>query len=84
MTSAKFSNGSPQDLYFPVDHPSNPGAFKGMMNILMEHGYMDSSSLCAQCDGFKCTAGATSCCCRRIMVPKEPFLILQERIRGCL
>ena len=64
MTGAKFSNGSPQDLYFPMDHPSNPGAFKGMTNILTERGYTDSSSLRAQCDSFKCAAGAASCCCQ--------------------
>jgi len=67
MTGAKICNGSPQDLYFPMDHPSNPRAFKWMMNILMEHRYTDSSQLHVQCDGLKYTAGATSCCCQRIL-----------------
>ncbi len=38
MGDAAFCDGTPQPLYFPDDHPTHPGIFKGMLNILVERG----------------------------------------------
>ncbi|KAK0238229.1 hypothetical protein EDD85DRAFT_790269 [Armillaria nabsnona] len=57
-------NGIKQPLYFPDDHPIHPGKFKGMAQILTEHGY-DVSKKKAQCSSkfSDCPKGAKDCCC---------------------
>ncbi len=48
-------NGQQQSLYFPDDHPKNPGEFKGMAQILREHGHsVDHPYLKAECKNFAC------------------------------
>ncbi|KAF9510185.1 hypothetical protein BS47DRAFT_1373366 [Hydnum rufescens UP504] len=42
-------NGEPQSLYFPSNHPTHPGLFKGMVVILEEHGSMIRFSNWALC-----------------------------------
>ena len=57
-----YMNGSDkisQDFY---DHPEFPGWFKGMKNIIHEHGLWPNNGLKAQCDSFKCISGHTNCC----------------------
>jgi len=66
-------NGIPQDLYFPDTHPTMPGWFKGMEVIVREQGLWPEHGLRAQCEGFKCIAGATDCCCRRILFTQPDF-----------
>jgi len=51
-----------QEFYFPDDHPTMPGWFKGMEIIIHEQGLWPVTGLKAQCNGFKCVAGQTNCC----------------------
>jgi hypothetical protein len=46
-----------QSFYFPDDHRTMPGWFKGMELIVRERGLCPSEGLKAQCNGFKCIAG---------------------------
>lgn len=69
MTGARFGDGRPQDLY------GDDGLFKGMAEILKERGYDADriDGLKPECPSFKCTAGATDCCCRRILFNEPDF-----------
>jgi hypothetical protein len=75
-----------QDFYFPDDHPTMPGWFKGMEQIIQEHGLWPSNgqSLLAQYTGFKCEVGKTDCCCHRLLFCQPNFVAqksqLQEQI----
>ncbi|KAF9506611.1 hypothetical protein BS47DRAFT_1378081 [Hydnum rufescens UP504] len=51
MGDATFNN-KPQPLYFPNNHPTHPGLFKGMAIILEECGYNNVHDLHAQCPEF--------------------------------
>jgi hypothetical protein len=62
-----------QDLYYPEDHPTMPNWFKGMQHILEERGLYPASGLRATCEGFKCDAGCTTCCCRRVLFLQPDF-----------
>jgi hypothetical protein len=73
MRNGKLPDGETQDLYFPDDHPTMPGWFKGMEQILRERG-LYREGLLAQCPGFKCEAGNTNCCCRRILFLQPDFV----------
>jgi len=55
-----------QDLYYPENHPTMRNWFKGMQQILHERGLYPASGLRAMCEGFKCDAGHTACCCHRL------------------
>ena len=63
MADATFSTGEPQPLYFPEGHP-RAGVFKGMLQILNEHGITGFEKKRAECKNFKCPEGATDCCVR--------------------
>ncbi|KAI0324035.1 hypothetical protein GY45DRAFT_1349605 [Cubamyces sp. BRFM 1775] len=73
MGNAMFSNGSPQSLYFPDNHPTHPGAFKGMAVLLEERGFKHARQLNAQCPDFKCQPPALDCCCRRLLFNQPDF-----------
>lgn len=77
MADARFSDGSPQALYFPADHPRYPGQFKGVTNILQERG-IDASGLKLTCPYFKCekldTGDTPTCCARRILFNQPDFM----------
>ena len=74
MRSTTFGpNNTPQDLYFPDDHPMMPGWFKGMENIIKERGLWPAGGLNAQCDGFKCESGKTDCYCQHLLFSQEDF-----------
>jgi hypothetical protein len=73
MRNGTLPNGSEQDLYFPDDHPTCPGYFKGMSNILAERGFTEEAKLNSQCPNFKCADPNTSCCCRRILFNQPDF-----------
>lgn len=74
MRSTKFGvDNTPQDLYFTNDHPTMPGWFKGMEIIIREQGLWLQKGLKAQCEGFKCEAGETNCCCCRLLFTQSDF-----------
>jgi hypothetical protein len=83
MRPGTLPNGSPQELYWPANHPTMPGWFKGMEQILRERDLF-RHGLLAQCPGFKCEKGATNCCCRRTPFCQPDFAnqksVLQELI----
>jgi hypothetical protein len=55
MRNATFADGQSQELYWDLDHPTMPGWFKGMEQIIRERGLLPDVGLLAQCEGFKCT-----------------------------
>jgi hypothetical protein len=67
-------DNTPQDLYFPDNHPTMPGWFKGMETIIRKHGLWPEKGLNAQCEGFKCVAGKKDCCCRRLLFTQPDFV----------
>ena len=78
--------GTPQSFYFPDDHPTYPGWFKGMENIIHEHGLWPEEGLPADCAGPKCPEGQASCCCCHILYTQPDFTsqkpVLQEFIES--
>jgi len=62
-----------QAFYYPDDHPTMPGWFKGMEIIIKERGLWPAEGLNAQCQGFKCEPGRTDCCCRRLLFTQPDF-----------
>ncbi|RDB25331.1 hypothetical protein Hypma_007565 [Hypsizygus marmoreus] len=72
MGNGRFSDGTPQSMYFEEGHP-RAGVFKGMMRILEERGFGDTSKLLAECPKFKCAPPALDCCCRRILYNEPDF-----------
>lgn len=76
MRPGKFFEGQEevyQDFYYPEDHPVMPGWFKGMEQIIRERGLWPAGGLLAECKGFKCEAGRTDCCCRRLLFTQPDF-----------
>jgi hypothetical protein len=71
-------NGHPQSLYFPDNHPTHPGLFKGMAVILEERGYANARGLRTQCPDFKCEKGAIDCCCRRLLFNQPDFVNVES------
>lgn len=82
MGNATF-NGVEQPLYFPDDHPTHPGQFKGMAQILTERGY-DISQKKAQCaQKFSdCPKGSIDCCCRRMLYNEPDFVAVESRLEA--
>ena len=72
MQNGSFNNET-QALYYPDDHPTMPGWFKGMETIIKEHGLWPAKGLKAQCQGFKCEPGQTDCCCHRLLFMQPDF-----------
>ena len=73
MRHGTMPNGETQSFYFEDDHPTMPGWFKGMEQIIKERGLW-RDGLLAQCPGFKCEAGKTDCCCRRLLFCQPDFV----------
>jgi len=81
MQSGTFGpSGISQDFYFPEDHPTMAGWFKGMETIIWEQGLWPLEGLKAQCKGFKCEAGRTDCCCRRVMFCQPDFVAQKSHL----
>ena len=81
MRNGKFGPSSTsQDFYFPENHPTMPGWFKGMEIIIRERGLWPMAGLRAQCDGFKCEAGRTDYCCWRIMFSQPDFVAQKSHL----
>jgi hypothetical protein len=74
MRNGTLPDGSSQSFYFPDNHPTKPGWFKGMEEIIKERNLWPTSGLNAQCDGFKCEPGRTNCCCRRLLFTQPDFV----------
>ena len=51
------SNNTQQEFYYTDDHPTMPGWFKGMEEIIREWSLWPAKGLNAQCEGFKCELG---------------------------
>jgi hypothetical protein len=69
-----------QDLYFDDDHPTMPGWFNGMEVLIWERGLWPEKGMNAQCDGFKCVAGKTDCCCRRVLFTQPDFVAQKSHL----
>ncbi len=74
MRNGILPNGGSQELYYPDDHPTMPGWFKGMETIIRERGLWPSQGLNAQCEKFHCKEGSTNCCCRRLLFNQPDFV----------
>ncbi|KAJ1299988.1 hypothetical protein OPQ81_003836 [Rhizoctonia solani] len=73
MEPGKLPDGRAQSFYFPNDHPTHPGWFKGMAEVLRERGLEHIAEKPAQCRDFKCEEGRTDCCCRRALFCQPDF-----------
>ena len=73
-TTTYGSNNTPQDFYHADNHPTMPGWFKGMEEIIKERGLWPATGLNAQCEGFKCEPGRKDCCCRRLLFTQPDFV----------
>jgi len=81
MVDARLPNGNPQSLYFPDGH-ERAGWFKGMVQILVERGYVDAPKLRAECKDFKCSGDQSDCCCRRLMYIQPDFINVESRLEA--
>ncbi|PBK85860.1 hypothetical protein ARMGADRAFT_1036033 [Armillaria gallica] len=85
MRDGVLPDGSRQCFYFPDDHPSTPGWFKGSAQILHERGLYPESGLRAACKNA-CSPDAETCCCRRVLFLQPDFVAqkphLQEYIES--
>ena len=71
-----------QSFYYPADHSTMPGWFKGMEQILRERNLW-RDGLLADCgsNGFGCKNSPISdCCCRKIMYCQEDFQTQKSRL----
>jgi hypothetical protein len=74
MKNSMFPNGKMQSFYYEDDHPTIPGWFKGMEQIICEHNLWPATGLQAQCEGFKCVPRKTNCCCHRLLFTQPDFV----------
>jgi hypothetical protein len=87
MRSGILPNGKPQSFYFPDDHDSMRGWFKGMETIIRERGLWpegkESREVLAQCQGFPsgCPPGRADCCCRRILFMQPDFVSEKSQLQ---
>ena len=83
MRTGTLPNGEPHYFYFPEDHPSMPGWFKGMEIIIRECGLWPErdSDVLAQCPGFRCPPGHADCCCRCILFSQPEFVSQKSQLQ---
>src|SRR5258707_2023985 len=62
MRHERLSSSDIQQFYFLNNHPSMLGWFKGMEQIIKEHGLWPAKGLHTQCLNFHCPFGCTDCC----------------------
>lgn len=74
MAPGRFNNGTLQSFYFSEGH-RHAGLFKGMRTILEERGFLASqlNELKRECKNFRCPAGRTDCCIRRLLYSQPDF-----------
>ena len=79
--------GEQQSFYFSDNHPHYLGWFKGVEQIIHEHGLWPDTSLSIECTGPKCPLGLASCCCHHLLYSQPNFMLqkplLQEYIESC-
>jgi hypothetical protein len=83
MRNGTLPNGDPQSFYFPKEHPSMPGWFKGMEVIIRERGLWPEGvdDFLAQCSNFRCDPDRTDCCCRRILFLQPDFISQKSQLQ---
>ena len=72
-----------QSLYYPIDHPTMPGWFKGMEQILWECRLW-RDGLLALCggSGFSCKNSDTNnCCCRKTLFCQVDFQTQKSKLK---
>jgi hypothetical protein len=78
--------GEHQSFYFPENHPTMKGWFKGMEEIIREHGLWPETGLLADCRK-KCPPDRDNCCCCTILFNQPDFVSqkseLQEFVERC-
>lgn len=89
----RFSDGSPQELNYPVDHPKPElrGAFKGLAKIFEEHGFPNAQKFRLECPTGKgqpgCPLNQIDCCAGKCMANQPDFLeqktVLQLLAESC-
>jgi hypothetical protein len=79
--------GEEQSLYFDQEHPTMPGWFKGMEQIIRECGLWPETGLLADCSKNKCSPDRNDCCCQKILFNQPDFVSqkpeLQEFVERC-
>ena len=80
MQNATFADGQSQELYWDLNHPTMPGWFKGMEQIICECGLLPNVRLLAQCKGFKCEPSCTDCCCQRLLFMQPDFVSQKSQL----
>ena len=81
MQNGKFGPSSmSQDFYFPKDHTTMPGWFRGMEIIIHEWGLWPMAGLWGQCDSFKCEAGQMDCCCWCVIFSQPDFVAQKSHL----
>ena len=73
--------GKEQSLYFSEDHPTMPGWFKGMEQIIKECGLWPEDGLLAECSGSKCPADKDACCCRKLLFNQLDFVSQKSELQ---
>ena len=73
--------------HWPPGH-EHAGAFKGMAQIITEHGFTAVWNLPVQCPEFKCPPDNNHCCCQHILynqpdfIEGEPLLVTACKAHG--
>ena len=65
-------NGQPQYFYSTLS-TTVLGTFKGTTKLLQERGLTEEAKLNGSCKNFKCPAGATRCCQKRVLYNQPDF-----------
>lgn len=73
MEDGWFPDGTRQPFHYPDNHPTYPGDFKGLAQILRERGMGNIAERRAECPDFKCEKGRTDCCYRRALFSQPDF-----------
>jgi hypothetical protein len=84
MRNGTLPTGETQLLYYPDDHQSMPGYFKGMEQILRERNLWPEGGLPAQCLDFKCPPNRVDCCCRRILYLQPDFMSQKSQLEEAI
>ena len=80
MHCGMLPNGEEQSFYFAANHHLMPGWFKGMEQIICEHGLWPEAGLPAQCHKFKCPPDHTNCCCWHILYLQPDFIAQKSQL----
>ena len=81
MRSGMLPNSEPHSFYFPEDHPSMPGWFTGMEDIIRERGlWPEGRDLLTQC-APRCTSDSINCYCRRILFLQPDFVSQKPQLQ---